>query len=130
MPRVPSAAAFLAGVACMAAASPAAAQYYCREFTVPVVIGGQEEEAFGQACRQTDGSWLITQEIAGFPPQTYVAPAFPPYAYPYSSPYWVASPWWFGPSLGGSFLVTRPFHHHGHFHEGHHGHFHEGGHRR
>ena len=32
---------------------------YCREFTQTVVIAGQEEEAYGRACRQPDGSWLI-----------------------------------------------------------------------
>ena len=32
---------------------------YCREFTQTVIIAGQEEEAYGRACRQADGSWLI-----------------------------------------------------------------------
>jgi surface antigen len=32
---------------------------YCREFTQTVIIAGQEEEAYGRACRQPDGSWLI-----------------------------------------------------------------------
>lgn len=32
---------------------------YCREFTQTVIINGQEEEAYGRACRQPDGSWLI-----------------------------------------------------------------------
>lgn len=29
----------------------------CREYTVDARIGGQAEKVYGQACRQTDGSW-------------------------------------------------------------------------
>lgn len=32
----------------------------CREFQSTVVIGGKEEQAYGTACRQADGSWRIT----------------------------------------------------------------------
>lgn len=32
---------------------------YCREFQQTVVIGGREEDAYGVACRQPDGSWKI-----------------------------------------------------------------------
>ena len=32
---------------------------YCREFTQTVNIGGNEEQAYGTACRQPDGSWKI-----------------------------------------------------------------------
>lgn len=32
---------------------------YCREFQQTVVIGGQEEQAHGTACRQANGSWRI-----------------------------------------------------------------------
>ena len=30
---------------------------YCREYQTTVRIGGREEQAFGRACRQPDGSW-------------------------------------------------------------------------
>ncbi|MFT5113636.1 MAG: surface antigen [Parasphingorhabdus sp.] len=33
----------------------------CREFTTTVLIGGSEEEAYGTACRQADGSWKVMQ---------------------------------------------------------------------
>ncbi len=33
----------------------------CREFTTVVEIGGRQEEAYGTACRQADGSWQIVQ---------------------------------------------------------------------
>ena len=32
---------------------------YCREFQQTVVIGGKSEQAYGQACRQPDGSWKV-----------------------------------------------------------------------
>jgi len=32
---------------------------YCREFQTNVTIGGQNERAFGTACRQPDGSWQV-----------------------------------------------------------------------
>jgi len=32
---------------------------YCREYRQTVVIGDQEHEAYGTACRQADGSWRI-----------------------------------------------------------------------
>ena len=34
---------------------------YCREFQQTVTIGGVVQEAFGQACRQPDGTWEIQQ---------------------------------------------------------------------
>lgn len=32
---------------------------HCREYQQTVTIGGQQEEAYGTACRQPDGSWKI-----------------------------------------------------------------------
>jgi surface antigen len=32
---------------------------YCREYQQTVLIGGKEQQAYGSACRQPDGSWLI-----------------------------------------------------------------------
>ncbi|HEY1719690.1 MAG TPA: RT0821/Lpp0805 family surface protein [Magnetospirillaceae bacterium] len=34
---------------------------YCREFQETVTIGGQPQQAYGQACRQPDGSWKVVQ---------------------------------------------------------------------
>jgi surface antigen len=34
---------------------------YCREFQTTVTIGGQPQQAYGQACRQPDGSWKVVQ---------------------------------------------------------------------
>lgn len=32
---------------------------YCREYTQTVVIGGEEQKAYGKACRKPDGHWVI-----------------------------------------------------------------------
>jgi len=34
---------------------------YCREFQQTVAIGGQQQQAYGRACQQPDGSWKIVQ---------------------------------------------------------------------
>jgi len=34
---------------------------YCREFQQTVTIGGREQQAYGTACRQPDGSWQIQE---------------------------------------------------------------------
>ena len=34
-------------------------QEYCREYQQTVMIGGQEETAYGTACRKPDGSWQV-----------------------------------------------------------------------
>ena len=45
-----------AGVAAMAMASDASAQY-CREYTQNIMIGGRMQEGYSTACMQPDGSW-------------------------------------------------------------------------
>lgn len=32
---------------------------FCREFTEVIYVGGQEQQGYGTACRQPDGSWKI-----------------------------------------------------------------------
>ena len=34
---------------------------YCREFQETVIVGGQQQSAYGTACRQPDGQWRIVQ---------------------------------------------------------------------
>lgn len=34
---------------------------YCREYTEIINIDGQDEQAYGKACRQPDGHWEIVQ---------------------------------------------------------------------
>lgn len=32
---------------------------YCREYKQTITVGGQQENAYGTACRQADGTWKI-----------------------------------------------------------------------
>lgn len=34
---------------------------YCREYTQTVLIGGEQHNAYGTACRRPDGNWEIVQ---------------------------------------------------------------------
>ena len=34
---------------------------YCREFQQTITVGGRQEQAYGTACRQPDGSWKVIQ---------------------------------------------------------------------
>lgn len=38
---------------------------YCREYTRTVYIGGRTQDAYGTACLQSDGSWMIVGEGLG-----------------------------------------------------------------
>jgi hypothetical protein len=137
-----SAAALLAPRPCAEAAAQEQPAPYgqptdCREFTAPVTINGRQELASGQACRQPDGSWRITQSTPGLPPQVYALPPEAIYAAPYPYPYYWTNPWAFAPPffVGGSILFADGFHrfHHRGFHRDgrHHDHFggFHGGHR-
>jgi len=35
---------------------------YCREFTQTIVVGGQKQQGYGTACRQSDGTWQIVSQ--------------------------------------------------------------------
>ena len=105
-------------------AEPASDQPPCTNYTVPVTVGGQQEQAVVESCQQPDGSWRITQNTPGLPPQVYVVPpptqypsGYPPYSdyytYPFYYPYWAAEPWFFG--LGPTIVLAQRF---PHFHHG------------
>ncbi len=106
-----------------AAVQPPARLPPCTSYTVPVTVGGQQEQAVVEACQQPDGSWRITQNTPGLPPQVYVIP--PPIQYPNAYPYldytytsfyypsWAADPWLFG--LGPTIVIAQRF---PHFHHG------------
>lgn len=61
----------------------------CREFISTITIGGKEEQGYGTACRQPDGSWQIVaddRQTAAAPPppqQTTVYVHEPPASYYY-----------------------------------------------
>jgi surface antigen len=35
---------------------------YCREFQQTIVVGGQQQQGYGKACRQPDGTWKIVSD--------------------------------------------------------------------
>lgn len=39
---------------------------YCREYTRTVYIGGRSEDAYGRACLQPNGDWMIVDEDLGY----------------------------------------------------------------
>lgn len=60
----------------------------CREFITTIIIGGREEQGYGTACRQPDGSWQIVAgeqpaAAASLPPAVIYTP--PPRYYYYPS---------------------------------------------
>lgn len=100
-----------ADTAAVTAAPTQTAQTECRDFKVPVTVGGNQEEATGQACQQPDGSWRIIQDTPGLPQQVYIVPQ-PVYVYP---DYYWAEPWppvFFGSSF---IFVNHHFRHRGGF---------------
>lgn len=34
---------------------------YCREFQQTITVGGRQQQGYGKACQQPDGSWRIVQ---------------------------------------------------------------------
>jgi uncharacterized membrane protein YgcG len=102
----------------------------CRAFTAAVMIGGQPQQAVGQACQQPDGSWRITESAPGQPPLAYTLPPEAIYAPPYPYPYYWDDPWIFGAPffVGGSLFFGDRFHRRDGFRhfEGFHRDFHHG----
>jgi len=74
---------------------------YCREFQQTIIVGGEEQSAYGTACRQLDGSWQIvnaadapqapqsTAEVSALEPHAAPPRHVPPRARPQRQ----ASPW-------------------------------------
>jgi hypothetical protein len=113
----------------MAQGEPQSGPPNCHEFTVQVAVGGQPQQAVGQACQQPDGSWRITQNTPGLPQQVYTLPPQAIYLSQYPEPYYWWDPWFYGPLAfaGGPVFFGHGFHHF-HQHDGfHHGGFRNGG---
>jgi len=114
-----------------AVSQPDQSSVNCRNFTMPVMVDGQQRQAVGQVCQQPDGSWRVTQNTPGLPLQVYTLPAQMIYVTPNPYQYYWADPWGFGPPFfaGGLVFFSDGFHHfrHKHFvHSGFHGGFHHG----
>ncbi len=81
----------------------------CREYRAQATVDGQAQEIVGRACRQSDGSWKVSERPTGAPPEMIALYAPSPYAY---------DPWlWefpIGFSLGSSVVFVdrqRHLHH-------------------
>lgn len=98
----------------------------CREFTTTIIIGDQEEQGYGTACRQPDGSWQLQgepgqagQPTTPVPPPTTSAPTTlstssvylwaPPPAY-YAYPFGFYGPYHIYLSFGTVFRSGRLHH--------------------
>jgi hypothetical protein len=63
----------------------------CREFTAPIRVGNVEQQGFGRACQQPDGTWRIAAPVvdaqASVPQHTTTYTTsyhpYPSYGYPY-----------------------------------------------
>lgn len=101
----------------------------CREFQETIVIGGREEQGYGTACRQPDGTWrIVSGEEAAPPtverhttvflreaPRTYYNRPYYPYGY--YDPWWgYGYPYWYPFSLS---IGLGYGYHGGHYHGGH-----------
>ena len=94
---------------------------YCREYQQTVIVGGEQQQAYGTACRQPDGTWQISNAEPA-PPQVTVQQA--PHVYysePAYTPYY--SPLYFWPyPVNFSFSYSRHSGHYGGWgHRGHRG---------
>lgn len=122
----------------------------CREFQQTIVIGGREEQGYGTACRQPDGSWQIVSGQSAAPsttvqqqstvyvrevPTRYYSTYYTPYAtpyYPYGyyDPWGYAYPYWypFNLSLSLGYFYSDGKYYRGHSHGGHYYKGYKGGH--
>jgi surface antigen len=99
---------------------------YCREYRQTVVINGREEQAYGNACRQADGSWQVTsaqpqpQNQQVVVRERVISPVYrsvyddPYYYYPRYYPYYPTYYWPFVTSLSFSWVGHSGGHHGGH----------------
>lgn len=82
----------------------------CREFNQTVTIGGQQQQAWGTACRQADGSWRLqraaTAEVPPPLPRYVPAPPAPVTVYAPPPPViYTYSPVYFPPG----YYYARPY---------------------
>ena len=97
---------------------------YCREYRQTINVGGEQQQAYGTACRQTDGSWQISDVRSATPTTQKRTVIYGYYPEPYYDPYY--RPFYFWPYFSS---ISFSF---GHFsgHHGGHGHHRGWGHHR
>ncbi|SDM22619.1 Surface antigen [Geoalkalibacter ferrihydriticus] len=107
---------------------------FCREFLTTIIVDEREEQAYGTACRQPDGSWeFVSGEVAAETYQVVERVVEKHYVYPYAYRDWYYRhpyyyhPWYHSPRIFFSFNIvhfvgtrrvkSHPLHFHGiHYH--------------
>jgi len=83
----------------------------CIVYSTQAAVGQTERAIIGRACRQTDGSWKVTEGSPGQPTQSTLVYWPPPDAY-----VGIYDPWLWGPpigfSVGAVVFVDRDHHVH------------------
>ncbi|WP_429885766.1 RT0821/Lpp0805 family surface protein [Geoalkalibacter halelectricus] len=114
---------------------PSAGGRYCREFLTTIIVGGAEEQAYGTACREPDGSWVVvSDEMAPESLRVVEKVIERHYYHPYGYRDWYAyhpyyyHPWYHSPRVFFSFNIVHfvgtrrikahPFHFHAIQHPG------------
>jgi surface antigen len=128
---------------------------YCREYQQTVTIGGQQQQAYGTACRMPDGAWEVVSSEPVEDPQpappsvvyrdsvVYQPAPSPTYAYPILWPFALSFAWYdgrWGGSIGwggypygyfgGYYAGGRPYYRNGYGHGRYYRHAGHGGHYR
>lgn len=96
---------------------------YCREYQQTVTINGEEQQAYGTACRQPDGSWKIVPEEPQVQGQVVQPRTETRYVPVYQDSYGYY-PWYYWPRTSISFSYGYSS---GHRHHDRHGHRHHRG---
>lgn len=97
----------------------------CREFTQTVMIGDRRQEAWGTACRQSDGSWKLQRADVAEAPQVRYVPAptpVPVYA-PAPQVIYYPQPYYYPRPYYGSSVYIRLGGGHRHHHRHHYRHW-------
>lgn len=128
---------------------------YCREYQQTVTIGGQQQQAYGTACRMPDGAWEVVNSEPVDAPQpaptvvyrdqvVYQPAPAPTYGYPVLWPFAFSFAWFdnnWGLSIGsggypygyygGGYYYGGRGYGHRHYRQGHHrgGHYRKASHR-
>ena len=81
----------------------------CREFTTTVTINGEQQQGYGTACRQSNGSWHVVSD--GPPGRVAIVPSRPVYVYRPPEPYYVSPYTYYNPfPISFSFNLGYLFH--------------------
>lgn len=70
----------------------------CREFITTIIIGGREEQGYGTACRQPDGSWELAPDAEAVGQASQPPPRIETYSYQTPAQYYAYPSGFYGGS--------------------------------